>query len=540
VRSSIRKTLKRPSVIRLFMPVFASLMLLLFTGQVSYAQAATGVTEAVAGSSQPLSDTEGGDSDSGTGTKGESTEGNSTEGSSTEGSNTEGISDQQLNDLISTLENEEQRQQLIEQLQLMAQANEEDEKSLDSLTEVLNIESAGSGLASDFVGLLQSWGLSESFIGALISFGLTLLLIGVCVFANNWLAVLFNRRLSKVRSRFHLDKQRFRSVFLLQRWVGYLFGLIFLVYASSRLFTAYIEDDTDYSLPLGSVFGFALTLAVIMFVWTLIWEGVNAFLEVFEHKNRRVKESRLKTITPIIRNVLLFTLSLFAIMVILSELGVDILPLMAGAGVLGIAIGFGAQTLVKDFITGAMVIFEDLLQIGDVVQLGDKFGAVEKITIRKIQLRDLDGTVHTVPFGDVTIVSNLTKDFSYYLFNVGVAYRENVDEVMQCLREIDEELRADEQFGRLILEPLEILGLDQFADSALIIKARSKTLPHEKWNVGREFNRRMKIAFDERNIEIPFPHQTLYFGEDKSGKAPAANIRLLSEAANNADEEQSS
>ncbi|MAD47319.1 MAG: mechanosensitive ion channel protein MscS [Oceanospirillaceae bacterium] len=444
------------------------------------------------------------------------------------------VSEEQLDELISTLENDAERQQLIDQLQLLSKAREQEpENPLDSLTEALDIEATGSGLAGEFVDMLQSWGLSESFIGALFSFVLTLLLIAVCVFINNRLAILFDRRMRKVRNHLHLAKRRFHSLFTLQRWAGYLFGLIFLVYATSRLFTAYIESDSDYSLPLGALFSTGLTLVVILFVWALIWEGVNAFLEIFEYKNRRLKKARLKTVTPIIRNVLLFTLSLFAIMIILSELGVDILPLVAGAGVLGIAIGFGAQTLVKDFITGAMVIFEDLLQIDDVVQLGDKFGVVEKITIRKIQLRDLDGTVHTVPFGDVTIVSNLTKDFSYYLFNVGVAYREDVDEVMQCLRDIDEELRQDKEFGRLILEPLEILGLDKFADSALIIKARTKTLPHEKWTVGREFNRRMKRMFDERNIEIPFPHQTLYFGEDKSGQAPSANVRLLSESVTN-------
>jgi small conductance mechanosensitive channel len=141
-------------------------------------------------------------------------------------------------------------------------------------------------------------------------------------------------------------------------------------------------------------------------------------------------------------------------------------------------------------------------------------------------MRDLDGTVITVPFGDISVVKNLTKDFSFALFNIGVAYRENIDDVLVCLKEIDEDLRNDEVYKEKILEPMEIFGLDQFANSAVMIKARIKTKSHDRWSVMREYNRRMKIAFDERNIEIPFPHQTIYFGEDKSGRAPSAKIEL--------------
>ena len=208
----------------------------------------------------------------------------------------------------------------------------------------------------------------------------------------------------------------------------------------------------------------------------------------------------------------------------LSELGIDIYPLLAGAGVAGIAIGFGAQALVKDFLTGFIVVFEDLLQVGDVVRVGDRAGAVERITMRKIQLRNLDGIVHTIPFSEVNIVDNFTKEFSYYLFDVGVAYREDVDEVVHCLLEIDEELRASNEFGDKILAELEVLGLDRFADSSVIIRARTKTKAHDRWTVGREFNRRIKQTFDQRNIEIPFPHQTIYFGEDKKGHAPSAKL----------------
>nr|WP_277602523.1 mechanosensitive ion channel family protein [Parahaliea mediterranea] len=220
-------------------------------------------------------------------------------------------------------------------------------------------------------------------------------------------------------------------------------------------------------------------------------------------------------------------LVLFAGMVLLSEVGINVVPLLAGAGVLGIAIGFGAQTLVKDFLTGFTIIAEDLVHIGDVVTVGGRTGEVMRLTIRKIELRALDGTVHTVPFSEISVVDNLTKDYSYYMLNVGIAYREDTDAVVDCLLEVDRALREDRGFSHLILEPLEVLGVDRFGDSAVVIKARSKTRPHDKWTVGREFNRRMKYAFDERNIEIPFPHQTLYIGEDKHGRPQAAARALL-------------
>jgi len=230
-----------------------------------------------------------------------------------------------------------------------------------------------------------------------------------------------------------------------------------------------------------------------------------------------------------VRNVLLVTISVLSALIILSELGINIAPLLAGAGVVGLALGFGAQSLVKDVITGAFILMEGTINIGDVAVINGQSGVVEGLTIRSIRLRDLAGSVHTVTFGSVNSITNMTKDFSYYVFEVGVAYRENTDEVVALLREIDEEMRADPVFGPNILEPIDILGVDQLADSAVIIKARTKTLPIQQWSVGREFNRRMKQKFDARGIEIPFPHRTIYFGEDKTGSAPPAHLALRRE-----------
>jgi len=164
--------------------------------------------------------------------------------------------------------------------------------------------------------------------------------------------------------------------------------------------------------------------------------------------------------------------------------------------------------------------------VGDVVQIAGKSGLVEKVNLRMIILRDLAGHVHYVRNGQIDTVTNMTKEFSFYVFDIGVAYREDTDQVVEVIKQVDEDLRQDPTLGRDILEPIEILGLDQFADSAVVIKARIKTKPIRQWAVGREFNRRLKKAFDERDIEIPFPHVTLYMGEPKEGPAAPANVNL--------------
>ncbi len=264
----------------------------------------------------------------------------------------------------------------------------------------------------------------------------------------------------------------------------------------------------------------------------IVWEVANTFIERYlqekmEDGVTQVYSARTRTLMSVIRKALLIALVVITTLTVLSELGVDIAPLLAGAGVLGLAIGFGAQKLVQDVITGVFILLEDQITEGDVVSVGGKAGLVEAVDIRTLRLRDLAGTVHTLPYSTIDSVSNLTKGFSFYVFDVGVAYREDVDQVMAVLQEIGADLQNDPEYGKVILEPLEVLGVDAFADSAVIVKARIKTAPIKQWWVGREFNRRMKKRFDELDIEIPFPHQTLYFGVDKERKAPPARVRIL-------------
>tara|TARA_B100001540_G_scaffold276831_1_gene263937 strand:- start:1478 stop:2902 length:1425 start_codon:yes stop_codon:yes gene_type:complete len=430
-----------------------------------------------------------------------------------------------LHALVELLEDPQRRADFLARIRELEQVRDsvEDEQSLE-LSQALQLDQRVGKLLKNSLTLLSGSDIRASSVGkivALATLGLVAILLAL---ANRWLARTLDRNLARLRRRLQLDRTRFSSVFTWQRLAGSSLIVLAWVYA-----TAVVVFDQDPEAAIGTalqaVIQTAVAVLLVVLLFLLIWEFINALLESLAGRKAGLNNRRAMTLLPVVRNVLTFILVLMSSLVILSELGVDVVPLLAGAGVVGIAVGFGAQTLVKDFLTGFTIIIEDLLQIDDVVTVAGRTGQVSHISMRKLELRSLDGIVHTVPFSAIDIVDNLTKDYSYYLLEVGVAYRENTDEVVQCLLEIDEELRASEEFGEAILEPLEVLGVDAFADSAVIIKARTKTVGRERWNVGREFNRRIKLAFDERNIEIPFPHQTLYFGEDKEGKAPPLPLK---------------
>jgi small conductance mechanosensitive channel len=200
-------------------------------------------------------------------------------------------------------------------------------------------------------------------------------------------------------------------------------------------------------------------------------------------------------------------------MMIMRELGIDVGPLLAGVGIVGLAVGFGAQSLVKDFLSGMFVLIENQYNVGDVIKAAGVSGLVEKITLRATTLRDLEGKVHIIPNGTIDVVTNMTREYSRFVLDIGVAYKENVDEVMAVLKGIGDEMAADTEYSKLINAPLEILGVQDFGDSAVVIRVRFTTVPNHQWTVGREFRRRVKNTFDAKGIEIPFPHTTVYLGE---------------------------
>ncbi|HSG99383.1 MAG TPA: mechanosensitive ion channel family protein, partial [candidate division Zixibacteria bacterium] len=197
--------------------------------------------------------------------------------------------------------------------------------------------------------------------------------------------------------------------------------------------------------------------------------------------------------------------------------------------IVGVALGFGSQRLVEDVISGFFILVEDQIRVGDVIQTGDKNGVVEKVGLRMTVLRDLNGHVHFIRNGKIDIVSNMTKDYSYALFDIGVAYREDTDEVVKVIEAVAAGMQDDPDFAEKILEPIKVLGVDHFADSAVIIKCRFKTQPGDQWKVRREFNRRLKKAFDTKDIEIPFPHRTIYIGDPKTSAPTALPVRQVSE-----------
>ncbi len=222
---------------------------------------------------------------------------------------------------------------------------------------------------------------------------------------------------------------------------------------------------------------------------------------------------RINTLSGILKGMGKIIIWSVFLMMILKKLGIDIGPILAGAGILGLAIGFGAQELVRDFISGFFILFENQVRTGDYAIINNVTGLIEKIELRTMTLRDFSGVVHVFQNGKINSLANMTKEWSAIILEIGVAYKENVDNVMNIMQEVGDEMYNDPEYKGIFLEKLHIYGLDKFADSALVIRARLKTIPGEQWDMGREYRRRLKKVFDEKGIEIPFPHTTIYWGE---------------------------
>jgi len=205
---------------------------------------------------------------------------------------------------------------------------------------------------------------------------------------------------------------------------------------------------------------------------------------------------------------------LVAIMMILPELGINVGPILAGAGILGVALGFGAQYMIRDFLAGLFIIIENQYREGDVVCLDGTCGLVEDINLRKTILRDLDGIVHHVPNGEIKKASNLSKQFARVNLNIGISYKENLDKVIGVINKVGKELAEDPQWKDLILKPPQFLRVDDFGESAMIIKILGETKPLKQWDVTGELRKRIKIAFDKEGIEIPFRQITIHQAKD--------------------------
>ena len=254
---------------------------------------------------------------------------------------------------------------------------------------------------------------------------------------------------------------------------------------------------------------------------------IRAFRRFMERRDP-AQQSRIQTLGRVFRYTAAVVIWLVGGMLVLGELGISVAPLLATAGVAGIAIGFGAQSLIKDYFNGFFLLLEDQLRQGDVVDLGGPNGAVEEVTLRYVRLRNFEGHVIFVPNGEIKIVKNMTRDFAQAVIEVGVAYREELDEALDVMRQVGREMRADPVFGPKIADEAEIVGVEKWGDSAVTIRCRLKVVPPaEQWNVRREFLKRLKKAYNARGIEIPFPHVTVYPGQLKDGSSPALRVSGL-------------
>ncbi len=274
-----------------------------------------------------------------------------------------------------------------------------------------------------------------------------------------------------------------------------------------------------------SAFNLALIVAGSWIALSAVGRGIRRFRGYMEARTQDAEEAkRVGTLCRAFRYFGSVVITIVAAMLVMNELGISIAPILATAGVAGIAIGFGAQSLVKDYFSGLFLLLEDQIRQGDVVTIAGIGGQVEEVTLRYVKLRDFEGHVHFVPNGEIKIVTNKTRDYAHSLVHVGVAYRENIDAALEVLREIGRDMRSDARWQARILDDLEVVGVERLADSAVILSCRLKVVGIEQWNVRREFLRRLKLAFDERGIEIPYPHLTLYAGQARDGSAPAHRV----------------
>lgn len=284
----------------------------------------------------------------------------------------------------------------------------------------------------------------------------------------------------------------------------------------------------------------ALRIALIaLFAW-IAAAILNRMIRLFRQRiarrfDDREQVKRAETIGRVFRYIVSVVISLLAGVLILSELGVSVAPILGAAGVVGLAIGFGAQSLVKDYFTGVFILLENQLINGDVVEIAGKSGLVEDVTLRYVRLRDYGGNVHYVPNNLITTVTNMSRGFAQAVIDVGIAYREGVDQALEVMRAVGRDMRGDVALGPKILDDLEIAGVDQLADSAVVLRCRFKVAPLQQWDVRREFLRRIKKAFEANGIEIPFPHVTVYAGAGKDGSAVPFRLLKVDGAAPSGD-----
>jgi small-conductance mechanosensitive channel len=264
--------------------------------------------------------------------------------------------------------------------------------------------------------------------------------------------------------------------------------------------------------------GWVVTTVRIVLIVVVAWIAIGVLQGLIRRFRERIARrfddpeavKRAQTLGRVFRYLVAVVISLIAGVLVLSELGISVAPILGAAGVVGLAVGFGAQSLVKDYFTGFFLLLENQIRQGDVVDVGGHSGLVEEVTLRYVRLRDYDGNVHFVPNSQITTVSNFSRGHAYAVIDVGVAYREDIDRVMSVMAEVAQAMRDDQAFARRILDPFELVGVERWDNSAIVLRGRFRVAPLEQWNVRREYLRRLKFAFDRNGIEIPYPQLTIH------------------------------
>lgn len=296
-------------------------------------------------------------------------------------------------------------------------------------------------------------------------------------------------------------------------------------------------DQVDWSRwegPAKSGFRIVLILAMAWLATTVLQRLVRLLRErIAARLGGAEAAGRAETLGRVVRYLIALVVGAVAVMLVLAEVGISLAPILGAAGVVGVAIGFGAQSLVKDYFSGFFILLEDQLRTGDVVTIAGIGGSVEDVTLRHVRLRDYDGNVHFVPNGLITTVTNKGRGFAFSVMDIGVAYREDVDACLDVMRAVAADIRADPAFKDRILDDFEIAGVERWDDSAVILRGRFRVVALAQWGVRREYLRRLKQAFDAQGIEIPFPHVTLYPGIDRKGEAPPLNLAIERRAVSN-------
>lgn len=437
------------------------------------------------------------------------------------------VTEDELKKLITTLESETGRTDFIQNLKTLqasqstGSAEESTEEKLAPLTETLGVDNFASNAIQQYEDFLSRNDLKGSTVGKIA-------LSVIVLFAGLGLNFFFRRAVTKAlywsdRAVTWLDlpAMRLRLYGRILRTVVSLGIVLLLIYAGCLIWeinTLNPFNQEWFTRGLRT----ALNVFFVVMLATLAWESVNAVVHVVFVRVGGKDSARASTILPIVRNVLFMIFAVLFALVVLSEIGINIVPLLAGAGIVGVAIGFGAQTMVKDFLTGFTIILEDIMRVGDTVRIDQNFsGSVEKITLRKIQLRGAGGTVATIPFSSIGVIENLTKDFSSFDFAISVPIETDPEKVFDVIRSIVEEMQEDPEFGPLIMEGVDIWGVDAYTDYSMLIKGKVKTQAGKHWKVSREFNRRRHTAFEKAGIPLAIMPKNFQIAQTIPGPAPA-------------------